>query len=525
MPPAAQYPGPERINGPEAQELDRDMDKELSARRRRIDENIKRYHNEVEPPLTSTEYQKSNVTLPLCRLIIDKGVGVMTGTDDFGNVEGTEFVVTKDEAQQRSGIRRALESAVNLIPGVQIQQPVDPRQDFLDRFWDANRKNKFLHNFFLGNGLAGHYFLQIEPNALPDPRGSTEMLPRIIALDARNVVVFWHEMDAEKVLWYSIVVGEKGRRRRKDVVRLYKEDGTEAGRWAIYNYKETSGMMENGQQQNKWAMDGTPVEWVYRWAPIMDGQNLPSPVSLSYYGEDDLGTLGVVNDALNYSVSINQMIQRHHGFPRLVVTGGGLEDGFKNKPNQAIQLEEPGAKVYYVHPTSDGKITMDQMQYMERQFWNSAREVDPAAVAGQLGKMSNFDLRVVYQDALFKRQSKWLDAAETLRDMCQAALELGGFGAHIPVKVTPPAPLPTNLAETASALDVLSNHGLSDDTILTRVGFEPDDERAKRKLQEREGAARATRGNQAQSADESAQVGRAARVPSSNPLVEAQRGR
>lgn len=408
-----------------------------------------------------------NVTLPMVGTLIDKGVASMIGVDDRGVIEGVKFEIQgADESQASAPPSDPLVDDA-AIPAPESQETTEPPvAETLEELWDANKKNKFLYNLFLAGGLAGHHFVKIIPDALPDPNGGGTRYPRYVLLDPRNVSVFWAEDDVERVLWYRIETGM----RCEDIVRNVDDAGEDAGGWSIITYEKKT-------QASHWKPVGAPEQWERDWSPVVDWQNLPVPSMGGYYGKNDLGVLGLLNDAINFATSNMQRIQKHHGHPTLVATGVKLPEDFTAGPDRIIDTETAEAKVYYVEMASEGEYTLALIQFLQRVFYNGGREVDPSTVADKLGDLTNFGIRMMYHDSMIKRQSKWLTAAEGLELLCRYGLELMGFPATTRVNIIPPDVLPQDELEQANALSIdRSAGGISETTYQERRGYDPEKE-------------------------------------------------
>lgn len=444
MPAAVEYV-PLNIKTDSSKQLQNAYKTELLDRRLKIAEAEKYYKGEMKKPIKSDGTNvDDNLVLPLCTTLIDKGVANMVGTDDHGVIEGVRFEVVSQ----------------------QEENPADTTQAELDNLWAANRKNKFLHNLFLSASITGHYFVQVRPDEAYLPNGNK--YPRLVNLNPANTSVFWQEDDAEKVLWYRIDIGTSPKRRIQDFVREMDEFGDETGRWLVYTYAERS--------EDEWKLkDDKPIAWEYSWSPICDGQNLPNPASMGYYGRNDLGSLGSLNDYINWLVSNQGRIVKNQAFPVDVVKNFELPEGFKMSPDTIIQIPNADGDFRRIQDATDLTSIQSLVQFLQRMFYNAGREIDPATVADKLGDLTNFGLRIMHEDSLFKRQMKWLDAAYVLSRVSSHGLELLNLGANIGVNVIPPDPLPHDPTEQANALKTdVEVFGVSQQTAQERRGYAPD---------------------------------------------------
>jgi hypothetical protein len=485
MPPAIEYI--EDQNAAAARELNDAAQKERETRAKNLELKWRYYKGEMTAPLKPDGTGvNDNVLLPLVRLIIDKAVANMLGVDDTGGVEGIRFLIPESEVQDALSLKSPtaetpLQAPLPALPRRNGAKPkqTDDLQDWMDRFWRANHKNSFLHGVFLNAALGGHVFIQINPNQLIDPDTGSKSLPRLVNLNPALCTPFWQEDDVQNVLWYRVDIGDDYRGKRTDYVKV--SDST----WMIYTYT---------RKGSKWERSEAPKKWGFSFAPIIDWQNIPVPSIGGYYGLDDVGTLWQMNDALNVTVSTMQRIQKNHAMPRTVVTGGSLPrktDGEGNEtvditPSTVLEFDDPQAKMYNLELQSDGAGSFALMQFIQRHFFNAAKEVDPATVADKLGDLTNFGLRVMYQDVLAKRQTKWMTAGEGLQRVCAAALEVAGKGRDIQVKVVPPDVLPNDPVEESTALRTdVEVFGVSQETALERRGYDPDEEKKRQGMKQR----------------------------------------
>src|SRR6185436_1088528 len=108
---------------------------------------------------------------------------------------------------------------------------------------------------------------------------------------------------------------------------------------AIYDWAETA--IASG-----WQKQGEEKVWPYSWSPIVDWKNLPAPNH--YYGKSDLGTIGRLNDGLNFVVSNIQRILKHHAHPKTVATGIGASGIEETAIDGLWAIDKDTAKVYTV---------------------------------------------------------------------------------------------------------------------------------------------------------------------------------
>jgi len=452
-------------NSSEAREIDEAHEGEARARQAGIRQNWAYYDGDHRRHLkrdgTGTD---DNLTINLIELLVDKSVSALMGSDERGRIQGIAFELPGEQGGGGGVLGRAVRVA-HAVRGVVAGDPPRPMSDYLQAVWAANRKDVLLHNIAVNAAISGHAFVQIEPGGVPAPQTGAP-LPRLVNLNPLNVSVFWDETDVERVLWYRVQAGAEGRRKRQDIVwngALPGADGSERA-WTVFEYAESG-------EWSGWKLTGQ-TDWPYPWPPVVDWQNLPRPNR--YYGKDDVGTTGPLNDGLNFVVSNIQRILKHHAHPKTIGTGMAANDVEETAVDRFWAVPNEAARIFNLEMQSDLGSSLAFGQFIRRALFDSGRELDPASVQDRLGDLTNFGLRVLFRDTLAKGGTKRLLFADGLVRLCQHALELGGMPPRVPVTVVWPDPLPVDPLETARALQLdVEVGGLSQASYLERRGFDP----------------------------------------------------
>lgn len=382
-------------------ELDRLAESELAARRKAIDAAWAYYEGNHKRPLkVRTGQPDDNVILNVCRKAIEQAVALLFG-------EAPQFEIGG--------------------------QGDDPEDQALAALWTANDAPIFLHNLALQGALTGHCFVKLVPD---DAMGV-----RFLLLNPRMVTVYWRPDDMDYVTAYSIGYEQGDTARRQDLVNL-------GNSWLVRDLDRERG--KNWQVTSE-------VVWGFRWAPIVEWQNLPDPEE--YYGDPDL-VRPELNDALNFLASNTMRILKFHAHPKTIGTGMRSTDlqatdvdGFWSVPNAEAQIKN-------LEMQSDLGSSLAFLQLLQGWFFSEHRAVDMASFAHDLGNITNFGLRTLYKDALDKLATKRVLYGKGLADISERALALVGWAAR-PV-VSWPDPLPFNDQEeiagiqTEMALGILS---------------------------------------------------------------------
>lgn len=458
---------------------------ELSKRQRTYKAAWDYYYGEHKRHLVPDDSNTDdNLIVNLIELLIDKGVSSLMGTTEQGAVKGPVFeVIGDDPAEQGNVVRRAAREVRRRVAPLQKTE----QQIYLDQIWEANSKALLLHDLAVNGGICGHVFLKVVPEGIVSLEDPDVRLPRLIALNPANIAVFWDESDTQRVLWYRIQYGAEGNRQRQDIVRSEAINKDDPGYWIIYNYEQTN-------NNRKWHLSETPIQWEHAWSPIVEWKNMPHPNE--HYGRNDIGKSGNLNDGLNFTASNIQRIIKHHAGPKTIGTGINPGEMDETAINSFWTTPNADAHIYNLEMQSDLSSSLNFMQWIRRAFFDSGREIDPSTVQDKLGAMTNFGLRVLYRDSLEKVGTKRLLYGAGLRETCRHLLELGGYAATLRVVDKWPDPLPTDQLQTAQALEIDRRHGLSMDSYLDRRGYDAQEEAKQRENDIAEGVLGATLGRQ-----------------------------
>lgn len=459
----------------EARQLDEAFLRELRKRQKRHAAAWAYYEGDHREPLkadnTGTD---DNLVINLIESVVDKGVSSLLGTDDQGMVKGLQFEVV-DEPGEEGFVPRMFG---RLRRAVSSEEPA-PEQDYLDALWAANQQNILLADAFLSAAVTGHGFVKIVPDGKEGESGET--LPRLVNLNPDNVTVFWADDDVERVLWYRIQFSKT----RQDIVREVGEDGADSGQWLVYNYTRQTDHAD-------WDLIGGEVRWPHSWPPVVDWKNRSNP--RGYYGRSDVGTLGRLNDGLNFVASNTQRILKHHAHPKTIVVGVGAEQLERTAVDSLWAIGSASrdkVEVKNLEMASDLGSSLNFVTLIWRAIFDLGRELNPGTVADKLGDITNFGLRVLFSDSLAKSGMKRMLTGDALTRLNRRLLELANLNAKVKLNIIWPDPLPGDPLAMANALKVMSELGLSNETALERAGYDAEQEQQRQAVQRRETAATA----------------------------------
>jgi hypothetical protein len=429
------------------------------------------HHRHLLPDNSQTD---DNVIINLAELIINKGVSALMGTSEAGVLQGVRFEVV-DQPGEPGYMRRAVRAVRQAVQG----QTLTAQQQLIDATWNANQKDALLHDLALFGGVCGHCFVKLLPDGVTDfDSGAT--VARLVALNPDICTVFWSAGDKSHVLWYRTEYSVGPESRREDVVRGVDENGQPVDGWLIYTYIRRT----NGAQ---WEAQGKPLVWEYDFPPICDWPNLPDP--RGYYGKNDLGIVGALNDSLNFTASNTQRIIKFHAHPKTVAIGITADQITPTDVDGiwAISAPKDEVEVKNLEMQSDLSSSMNYMQTLRRAIFDMARELDPATVDDRLGQLTNFGLRVLNGDHINKAGTKRLLYGNGLTNLNRRIMMLASVPV-LPINNNWPDILPTDDLGQANALDVDTRHGLSNETYLERRRYDPALEEERRQIQRGEQA-------------------------------------
>lgn len=351
---------------------------------------------------------------------------------------------------------------------------VPPQEDYINAVWDANKREILLHRAALSAAEAGTGYLMLNDPA----QGMGGMVgqdgveyPRLQLLDPAFVTMETMPEDFEIVTRYIIqyaYVDEDGKEaaRRRTVQLVNAPD--EAERWEIVD--------ELMKGYSKWVEVGR-VFWAHPFAPIVHWQNMPTIDSP--YGQPDItGGLMETQDKINAAISWLTKSMRLGADPLRWFRGG--QPPAKIETDKAVFLGLDG-EAGQLPPTTDWAGSLAFLQEVRASMNSIARSVDIDSLK-DAGDLTNFRLRVIYQDNAQKIYSKRELFGEALVELNRRLMLMARMEA-IPCEVTWPEFMPEDKAEEAAYWQTLQALGvISKQTLAEKLGLDHEQE------QERMGA-------------------------------------
>lgn len=430
MPAAIAYPLDQTTQ--EARALDDIYTKEHDSRLAVIDRAWAYYQGNMLPPLKiESDGVNDNVLLPKVSEIADKLRSFLLG-------DGVQF---------------------DTDPTTEGRGEMD---EILDSIWQANQGKRLLSQLALSGILAGHCWVQVVP-----VEGKP---PRLINVDPRAASAFWDAGDIGRVLWYRLQYQAGGVERRTDYVHS-SALGTAGEQWYQFVYqRERAGMAT-------WQETQSPL--TLEFLPLVDWQN--SGLPFAYYGINDISMALALNDSINLIASDYARILKHHSSPRTIGIGMQAADVVGSAVGGFYTVDKPSseANIYNLEMASDLSSAYTYLQFLIGEAWNSGRMVDPSTVKDTIGQLTNFAMKVLYQDALAKTADKRELYGEGLGKVSRTALLAAGYTPPERVVVTFPDVLPEDPAMVTTLQSELAAKIISKQTYREIRNYDQDKEEAR----------------------------------------------
>ena len=316
-----------------------------------------------------------------------------------------------------------------------------PAQQYIDAVWSANRKMQLLKRAAVYGAEAGTCYMKILPDGAVDKQG--RLIPRLVVLDPATVTMDALPEDIDTIFRYTIAYTITDPITSKD--KTYKqvfEHDVETGYWNI-TYSESV----NG---NKFEVTNQQV-WEFDFAPIVHWHNLPDVGSV--YGRPDItDDLIDLQDRINFVSSNTAKIIKYHAYPKTWARGFQNSGKIAWGVDEMVTTADPNALIQNLEMQSDLSSSLAFIRYLRQALFDVGRTVDIESMADKLGNLTNFGLRVLYQDALSKLEEKRGLYGEAIVEINHRLLALAGAPDTDGGKVVWEEAMPVNEAEVSQAI-------------------------------------------------------------------------
>lgn len=341
----------------------------------------------------------------------------------------------------------------------------DAQEEWLEAVWDAAGKDILLHNIATNGAVSGDAFVKIryEPG---------NPLPRLINIDPATIYALWDMDDIERVVEYRIewqgidVTTGKAVNRRQVIAR----DVAPLAAWVITDYQQrpNSGIWDEVQSER----------WPYEWCPIVHIQNLPAPNE--FYGKPDLTeSLLHLQDRANYNLSNRARIDRFHAHPK--TWGRGFTASQMDMGPEALTIiQSENGTLQNLEMQTDLVASRALFEDIERAYFSLAKV--PQIATGRLedvGALSGLAMQVLWGPLIKRTNVKRQLYGEGLEELNAHLMEIGGWpGVDVEVRFSDA--LPKDRAAEVTMAEQVYALGVSRETVLTDLGYNAEEEIAKR---------------------------------------------
>jgi hypothetical protein len=194
--------------------------------------------------------------------------------------------------------------------------------------------------------------------------------------------------------------------------------------------------------------------------------------------EDDV--IGAIM-AKNFVISNMMKILRYHGHPKTWTKGVNSADELKSNTDEVIMLQSPNAEIGLLEMQNDLGLSLQVWQELKDHIHELARvpEVSTGKVES-VGQLSGIALEILYQPLLELTESKRNTYGELITETNRRLLAINGMGDRHITKLNWQSLLPKDVQVQANAALTQKQLGVSTDTLLQKLGYDPDLERDKR---------------------------------------------
>jgi hypothetical protein len=334
-------------------------------------------------------------------------------------------------------------------------------EEYLETVWPEDDRHCDLIDLGTNGGVFGHAWLKI---TLDNDK------PTVMVLDPLNMSADWDPKNYKRVLRYRnqySTTDDAGN------PIIWREDTEPDGlNWIIREYWSKPDMAG-------WISAGT-TPWPYPFAPVFECKNLPKPNE--FYGRADLSkfVLSITYYIARVDSLINKIIRAHAG-PKPVARGLKQQD-LKIGIDDVLFLPDKDTTLELLEMEGD-LLNALAFRKQLREALSEASHV-PEVATGKLesvGQLSGLALKILYGPLLDQTSKKRRLYGKMIKHLVKALLAIGGKGEK-DVKLNWPNALPGDDAANVTTAEGKKRLGVSEDTLLRELGYDPEHEREKREL-------------------------------------------
>lgn len=350
--------------------------------------------------------------------------------------------------------------------------------EYLQEVWNLNKQEILLHKVATIGAEVGTCAIQLTPEGWYSSKLGRNV-PRMSVVDTALMEIDTDPNDVDQHTMYTIqyvVKNEQGKdeAHKREVKRVMGEDGRVSS-WTIDDYVAS--------RSGKWQHVGS-TPWEYFFPPIIAWQNLP--LVGTPYGQPDI-TPDIIRlqDKVNFVASNVSKIIAFHAHPKTIGVNIGEIKTVEAGPDQIFKVTGIGADVHNLEMQSDLGSSTRYLEILRQALFDVTHTVDISSMTDKVGALTNFGLRVLYQDALSKLAVKRELYGDSLNDLNKYLLIMGGFGTDPDAGqiVWPEALVRNDLEENQTLQQDLQMGIVSKQTIAERRGYDWEQERIRKQAE------------------------------------------
>lgn len=339
----------------------------------------------------------------------------------------------------------------------------DSGERFLAEIWPEEQRSEDLLDLATNGAIFGHAWVRIAINA--------QGRPRVVIPDPLNLSAQWASDDWREIIRYR---HEYNTTDASGAPVICREDTDRAGdHWIIREYRAA-------ENSRNFALTGETL-WPWRFAPVLHCKNLPR--AAEFYGRPDLtrDILTLISALARVDSLINRII-RLHGYPKTIARGMRVQD-LQIGVDGTLFLPSLEAQIENLEMQSDLAASMNFRKQL-REALAELTQVPEVATSKMehVGQLSGRALQILYGPLLERTQTKRRLYGRLLKDLVSALLVIAGLAPQ-PVTLHWPDLIPGDEKETAETLLLLKQLGVSEATILSRLGLDAEAEKLKRQAE------------------------------------------
>jgi hypothetical protein len=344
----------------------------------------------------------------------------------------------------------------------------------LEALWPEDARAEDLTEMATEGAISGDAYLKISIG--------TDGRPSVSVCDPNTIQVETDPHDVTVAQRYTVqyeIPGESGR------AIVYREETVRSADGRSWQIQE-SHSYDGG---TRFSPVGDLVSWNFSFPPIFHAKNMPK--SKSYNGRADLrhDVLALIN-AISRVDSLCNKVVRVHSTPKPYATGLRKQD-LEMGTDKMMFL--PGGLAGAGTAGIEAKIGLLEMKGdlsgardFRRELREGLAEMSrvPEVACGKVettGALSGVALRILYGPLLDQTKVKRRSYGKLIKDVVAALMVLAGRANDAgAITIHWSDPLPANEVEAVAVAEGKRRLGVSQDTLISELGYDPEAEREKR---------------------------------------------